>query len=123
MLLSLLFALNGGEDNSPAQMGVRKGNGGAETELRSHQRPSAASRSARPQVSHPDDRLAVLTRCVCSLGRLRTHRHHGIVGIIPPHRVEDARDTTRQRHRGDTFAPPLSDLLRPRLESRESGIR
>lgn len=30
MLLSLLFALGGGEDNSPAQMGVRRGNGGAQ---------------------------------------------------------------------------------------------
>jgi len=53
MLLRLLFALVGGEDDSPAQVAVRRGTGGAKTELRSHERPSAASRLPRPRSVTP----------------------------------------------------------------------
>jgi len=60
-----------GEDDSPAQMAVRIGTGGAKTELRSHRRPSAASRSPRPRSVTPMIGRSAAAYRALSLGSVR----------------------------------------------------
>jgi hypothetical protein len=123
MLLRHLFALFGGEGYSPAQVAMRNGTGGAKTELRSHERPSAASRSPRPRSVTP-----IIGRRWCvseesSLGSDRTEWKPFVPRVVAPHRVEDAGHAARERDGRDALAPSLGDAERPGLEASEFGIR